>query len=217
MNLSKLNIIIIHQIKQYQEYSFLIAIFMLALLLPNIAFSQDTIQQDTIKVDSTEAARLGLFNDENKHTFKVLFSGKPARAGLYSLIFPGAGQLYNKQYYSVPIVWGIVGYTGYLTYISNKKYCEINRVSACLRAGGECDYNNLGITRASQLEPYRKEAKYNAEKYWVIFTGVYLVQAIYAYIQRHLIDFDLDEDLTFKPVVTPVGIGMGLSLNLSSK
>ncbi|MBQ0152973.1 MAG: hypothetical protein KBS61_08795, partial [Chryseobacterium sp.] len=33
----------------------------------------------------------------------------PTKAGLYSAVLPGLGQVYNKKYWKVPIVWGAVG------------------------------------------------------------------------------------------------------------
>jgi len=193
--------------------------FVILSFSPQNNFAQKTIQSDTIKVDSSKAVNLGLFTKENKQTLGILFSGKPAKAGLYSLIFPGAGQIYNKQYYSVPIVWGLIGYFGYRAYVANKDYCEINRVYHCMIDGGTCDYKDLGYTRATELAPYRKQLKSKADKNWVTFSVLYLFQAIYSYIQRHLIDFDLDEDLTVKPTVSPTqgGFGIGLSMNISSK
>src|SRR5882757_4059090 len=38
----------------------------------------------------------------------------PRKATLYSTFFPGLGQIYNRKYWKVPIVWAAVGIPAYL-------------------------------------------------------------------------------------------------------
>ncbi len=185
-------------------------------------FSQNTIQQDTIEVDSTQAVRLGLFNKKNKNTFKILFSGKPARAGLYSLILPGAGQAYNKKYWYVPIVWAGLGWFGYKAVMSTKTYRKANLTYHCLikNGDGSCTYtnaNNEVYSQATLLRPELDRLRLTKERNWVTFGIVYLVQAIHAYIQRHLVDFDLNENLSLTPSFHNGTPALGLSLNLNKK
>jgi len=79
--------------------------FLLTLMIGSSIFCskkvavQNTPFPDTIKVDSAEAVQMGLFDAENRKTFKIMFSGKPARAGLYSLFLYKLIQQYNKKYW----------------------------------------------------------------------------------------------------------------------
>ena len=34
---------------------------------------------------------------------------RPAKAAFYSAVLPGLGQVYNKRYWKVPIVYGAIG------------------------------------------------------------------------------------------------------------
>src|SRR5580765_7058737 len=43
------------------------------------------------------------------------------RATIYSAILPGAGQVYNKKYWKVPIVYAAIGIPAYF-YFYNKNY-----------------------------------------------------------------------------------------------
>ena len=174
--------------------------------------AQTDIPTDTITVDSTEASRLGLFNKENSQTIKLLLSGKPAKAGLYSLLIPGGGQFYNRRYWKIPLVWALVGYSGYLALQAEHNYREIDDIYKCLLKHGDCSYQ--GITDASILAPWRSKARSLRERMWVTFSLVYLIQVVEAYIDRHLIDFDISEKLAFKPVLTPVSINFGFSFAL---
>ena len=50
----------------------------------------------------------------------------PTRALLYSALLPGSGQIYNRKYWKLPIVWG--AFTG-CTYAILWNKCEIGRAS----------------------------------------------------------------------------------------
>ncbi len=176
--------------------------------------AQDTPQPDTIQIDSTEAVRLGIFNDENKKTFKVLFSGKPGKAALLSFLVPGAGQVYNKTYWKVPIVVGVMGFLGYQAITASQQFKEINKSYNCMLRGENCVYK--GITNPSILRPIRNKARTNAENAWVFFAIGHLVQTFWAYVDRHFIDFDMDKDLTFRPIISNYSYSLGISYNISS-
>ena len=42
----------------------------------------------------------------------------PSKAAFYSAVFPGLGQIYNRRYWKLPIVYGAIG-TGVYAYIYN--------------------------------------------------------------------------------------------------
>jgi len=185
-------------------------------------YSQDTIQQDTVKIDNAKTAGQGLFNKENKNTFKVLFSGKPGRAALYSLIIPGGGQAYNKRYWYIPIVWAGLGWFGYQAIQSSKEYNKAYDTYKCLikNGDGSCVYqstSNVQYSQATLLRPEVDKLHSARERNWVIFGIIYLVQVFHAYVQRHLIDFDLNEDLSITPSFQNGTPSFGLSVNLNSK
>ncbi len=190
-----------------------IIVVLIIILLNTNLYSQTDIPTDTIAVDSAEAARLGLFNKENRKTFKIIFSGKPTEAALFSLFLPGAGQAYNGRYWKMPIVWGLIGYFGYNAFRASKEYRDIDYAYRCMLRNENCSYK--GITDSGQLAPYRLQARSLRDRMWVTFTVVYLIQAVEAYIDRHLIDFDMSKDLTIKPGFSNGGINLGFSYNIN--
>jgi hypothetical protein len=186
------------------------------------ALAQNIPFPDTIKVDSADAVHKGLFDAENRKTFKIMFSGKPARAGLYSLILPGGGQIYNKKYWKAPIVWGVVGYFGYVAVKSNIEYKDMDKVYRCMLKGESCTYTILNanntetiISDEKVMRSYRDTKRNTTENNWVIFSVIYLIQVLEAYIDRHLIDFDLNPNLSFNSSITPDFKGLGLSYSLT--
>lgn len=193
-------------------------IFILSLSSERSA-AQNVPFPDTIKVDSVEAARKGLFDAENRKTFKIIFSGKPGRAALYSLVIPGAGQVYNKKYWKLPIVWGAVGFFGYQAISATRNYKEMDQAYRCMLRGDGCIYEygpenrKIRVTSASEMRPIRDRGRTASERSWVTFSAIYLIQVFEAYIDRHLIDFDMDENLTFSPLVSPGYLGVGFTMN----
>jgi hypothetical protein len=159
------------------------------------------------KADST--ARQGdfsIFDESNKNTFRVLFSGNPGRAALYSLVLPGAGQYYNKRYWKIPIVYGALGGVGYLFWSANSSYQDAKDIYIA----------NIETSLANTYFVLYQDAKKSREQAIFAIIGVYLFNVFDAYIDRHLIDFDMSEDLSFK--LKPYGDHMsplGLTLAYS--
>src|SRR5262249_33471979 len=57
----------------------------------------------------------------------------PRKAALRSAIIPGWGQVYNKKYWKVPIVWGAIGIPAYLV-VDNHRWYNKTRFALALIA-----------------------------------------------------------------------------------
>lgn len=89
----------------------------------------DTLRVDGVPVDSLTARELWNRADTARaDTFKraaalpLPFKPNPTRAVIYSAIFPGLGQIYNRKYWKLPIVYG--GFMGFIYAVTwnNKNY-----------------------------------------------------------------------------------------------
>jgi hypothetical protein len=134
-----------------------------------------------------------------------IFEGPPGRAALYSLIIPGAGQMYNGSYWKAPIVWGIVGTMGTVMAVNINTYKDYDsRYIAARTAEIEMEDNpdpqNLS---ADQLFNLRTESNKNRQLTIVLFSLVWIGQSVEAYVDAHLKDFDVSDDLSirFKPIM----------------
>ena len=146
----------------------------------------------------------------------------PTRAGIYSLIFPGAGQFYNKRYWKVPLVWGAVGGVIYWADFSAKQYKVFNTAYglrlASERTGTVPTDEFVGIARNSEsIKRARDRHDKNRQTGIIAIIGVHALQALEAYVDTHLKNFDIDDDISlrFGPVLegsvqsgTYVGIGI---------
>jgi len=188
------------------------SIFIL-ILSGSFAFAQDFPPIDMPQgeiADTVSQEDFGLFSENNKNTFRVLFSGNPGRAALYSLVLPGAGQLYNKRYWKIPIVYAGLAGVVYLYYENNKVYQEYKQLYV----------DNIDNSKGKTYYNYYIQAKQYREQAIFAVVGVYLFNVLDAYIDRHLIDFDIDEDLSFQLKPFPDGIspfGLCLKYHFSSE
>ena len=91
------------------NYSF-VKYFALILLVTNNSlnlFSQQTQEKDSSEIVSK------IDKQKSPSAIKILFQGKPGKALKYSLLLPGAGQIYNKKAWKLPLVYGAMGGTAY--------------------------------------------------------------------------------------------------------
>ncbi len=145
-----------------------------------------------------------------------IFSGKPGKAALYSLIIPGAGQIYNKSYFRVPFVYAALGGVGYLLVSNSQKY-RCYREAYIAKIDGEpldlddkCLNLDNGLIQRAEASTLRlARDQYNKRRQTAII-GVALVwvaNSIDAFVDAHLKDFDVSEDLSHRKIHIRPDIG----------
>ena len=141
----------------------------------------------------------------------------PKKASIYSAIMPGAGQVYNKKYWKIPIVYAALGSTVYFTYDNGQKYKQY-RDAFLLRQDGEKDEYD-GIYSDSQLITIMAYYERNKELSIIMTLAVYILNIVDASVDAHLFDFDVSEDLTLnttpKLIQTQSGYQPTLSLQMN--
>jgi len=143
----------------------------------------------------------------------------PRKATIYSAILPGLGQIYNKKYWKVPIVYGGFITFGYIIDWNNDHYVlykqgysdiidddpNTNTFKA-LDLDGRYDFNN-----PSQLKQFgdklkvAKDAARRNRDYAIIWTAAfYALNIIDASVDANFFDFDISDDLSFNWIPGPV-------------
>lgn len=126
---------------------------------------------------------------------------RPAKAAFYSAILPGLGQIYNKKYWKVPLVYGAIGTSTYL-YLDNQKSYNIYRDEYKDRLEGiKSDSQFLANLSESQLISAQKIYQRNRDLSALFIAGFYILNIIDANIDAALSQFNVDERLAFKPAV----------------
>ena len=127
------------------------------------------------------------------------------KATTLSLIFPGAGQAYNKSYWKVPIVLGGMASMIYVIDRNNRGFKRF-KTAYSLRADFDQHPENYpdGVSKdefrgrysATFLKNLRDSYRRNRDLSILLTAGVYIFQAIDAHVDAHLKDFDISDNLT---------------------
>ena len=207
-------------------YRFFILFFVWAVSFGN-SYAQDdkkilstTSAFKPVKKDSTPPVSAIKKDTVPKHN--------PRIATRRSAILPGWGQAYNKEYWKIPIVYGILSIPTVLYFYNNSYYKktkfayearfkEQNNNDSTDVPLIDAQLKNLGIT---SLQSYRNAFRRDRDFSILWFLLAWGLQVADATVFAHLKQFDVSNDLSMEitPVFNPVTRtpGFGLTLNLKN-
>jgi hypothetical protein len=122
------------------------------------------------------------------------------KAALYAAILPGLGQIYNKRYWKLPILYGGIATMGYWIDYNNKKYQQMRNAFLEKRSLPEELWTDpIAINVSSdnlqnQIDYYRR----NRDLLMILMAGLYFLQIVDAHVDAHLMEFDISEDISFR-------------------
>ncbi|WP_205510876.1 DUF5683 domain-containing protein [Longitalea arenae] len=205
-----------------KQFVFVIAII---LTVPALAWSQQKdslIVTDTSgKVVASSKVKKGLWRDSAGNRTYI-----PRKAAIYSAVFPGLGQIYNRKYWKVPIVYAAIGIPIY-TFFDNRTWYNRTRYALAV---AEMDPASTGypdslasvhsslstLVRQKQINSllnYRNDFRKNMD-YSILFTLLFWgLNVVDATVDAHLKGFNVNENLSMQ--VKPAVLGnraIGLSL-----
>lgn len=124
----------------------------------------------------------------------------PAKASFYSAVVPGLGQIYNKSYWKLPIVYGGIG-AGIYFYADNQKKYQNYQNEYKKRLQGIHDVTDPTYGRLDNDRLIRGQRYYqkNRDLSLVITLAVYVLNVLDANVDAHLQQFNVDDDLSFQP------------------
>lgn len=148
----------------------------------------------------------------------------PKKAAILSLAIPGGGQLYNKRWWKLPLVYGAVVGMGFTIDYNQGNYRRLRDALELKRDSMEHEFSNTAIDNEQALRSLRDEFDKNTQMAYVGMFLVYTLQALEAFVDAHLKSFDVDDDIgmELKPTVdfhglsTPT-IGLGITIPLNRK
>lgn len=139
----------------------------------------------------------------------------PAKAAFYSAILPGLGQVYNKKYWKVPLVYGAIGTSLYFYIDNNKKYHDY-RDAYKRRLEGYND-DKYKFLDDSRLIAGQKFYQRNRDLSALFVVGFYVLNIIDANVDAALIQFNVNERLSLRPEIYPADVtfkpNVGLTFN----
>lgn len=186
----------------------------------------DVIMQDSIiqpstvlmTTDTLSRAEAAEYDKNVKVKYVDDFQPDPTKAVIYSAIFPGLGQIYNKKYWKLPIVYG--GFLGvmYAVTWNGNMYGDYKKAyrDITLNPGTSTSWHSLvsnpeeikgDYTKIQELQGRfkrnRDTFRRNRDLAIIVGVGLYALCMIDAYVDAHLYNFTVTPDLsmTMAPVV----------------
>ncbi|MGL5958380.1 MAG: DUF5683 domain-containing protein [Phocaeicola sp.] len=149
--------------------------------------------------------------EEKRETKKIIkFIPDSRKSVWYGLIFPGAGQIYNRKYWKLPIIYG--GFMGcaYALNWNENMYSDYSQAYLDIMDNDPStdsykDFLPPGYNIKGQEERLKGIFKTRKDLFRrqrdlsiIAFIGVYLLSVIDAYVDAELSDFDISKDLGLK-------------------
>ena len=189
-------------------------------------FQQNISAQDTLSV--TKPA-------------KPVFKAEPRRATMLAVTFPGFGQIYNRKFWKIPLVYAGFGGLAYAISYNSSLYTkymkayqdftdnipETDSYLNILSFADPADYDPVLYPddyNESDAAWYRermlKQIDYNKKYRDLSYIGIavwYIVTVLDANVDASLFNYDISDnlDLDIAPVKMPLsGAGIGLNISL---
>ena len=143
-----------------------------------------------------------------------------AKSTLYSLLLPGLGQLYNGEFWKVPIYWGLMAGSLHFVVDNNTQYLRWK--NAYNKATSD-DPDVEKPPQSAENCKYYRDAYRRMRDYSILAVAVsYLLQVIDANVFAYMQDFEVNDEISMKvsPSVIPMGdyalmppaVGMSIGL-----
>jgi hypothetical protein len=133
----------------------------------------------------------------------------PKVAAIRSALLPGLGQIYNKKYWKLPIVYGGMGVCAGIFFYNLKNYKDTKfayRVKYNMRVNGT-DSNlfanikdNLKPLEEESLRFYRNQFRRDIDYSALVFILLWGLNVVDAAVDAHLKPFDVSPDLSLRLV-----------------
>ncbi len=189
-----------------------------SLLTDSLAFESDSILNDTTHIIPPTLMLTPDALPAQKGRDWSQWRPDPQRALWLALVIPGGGQIYNRKYWKLPLVYG--GFVGciYAMRWNNMMYKDYAQAYLDImdKDPGTASYNKfLHLGRqidSTNEERYKNIFKKRKDRYrryrdlsFFVMLGVYAISVIDAYVDAELSAFDISKDLSMKvrPAVIP--------------
>jgi Family of unknown function (DUF5683) len=159
----------------------------------------DSLTTTTVTVDSTKNGK--------KTTVRVY---NPRVATIRSAIFPGLGQIYNRKYWKLPIVYGALGISAGVFFYNLKNYKDTRfayqaKYNASLPGATAADTAELAKIKPKlqripidYLKVYRDGFRKDIDYSVLVFLLLWGLNVVDATVDAHLKAFDVSPDLSLK-------------------
>lgn len=180
-------------------------LFILFFLFGVLGLAQEK-ENDAQKIDSlsSDLKKKGIViqnNDIQKR--KQINPLAPSKAAFYSAMLPGLGQVYNRRYWKVPIVYAAIGTGIYAYTFNNDQYNRFRDAFKSRQAGFTTDEfydlnkdGNGPDFSTEALESAQERFQRDRDLALLITIGLYALNILDANVDAHLKQFNVDDNLS---------------------
>lgn len=143
------------------------------------------------------------------------------KATTLSMVFPGAGQIYNGSYWKVPIVIVGAASMAYVIDWNQRGYTRFKLAYDLATDGDDTTIGEFPNTSEESLRSIRNSYRRNRDLAIIGAVAVYLVQVADAHIDAHMQAYDISDNLSMEiqpqiiPTMSPSGYTNNFGLNLT--
>ena len=144
---------------------------------------------------------------------------RPAKAAFYSAVLPGLGQVYNKRYWKLPLIYGGIGASIYYYDLNNKNFKRYRNAYKRRLAGFTDDEFQGVIFDNDRLIDGMNFYKQFRDQSMLFIIGTYFLNILDANIDAHLKQYNINQNLSLNPymdqnpVVADHHFGVSLNFN----
>lgn len=162
----------------------LLSAFLFLLAAPHL-FAQQATAEDSA------AGKKAVVKEQPHHSVK--------KAVLYSSLVPGLGQIYNKKWWKVPIIYAGFGGLGFAIGWNTKKY-RTYRDAYRLRVDGDTATVDefINVYSEANLLTLKDYYRRNRDLAIIFTTVLYALNIIDAAVDAHLFEYDISDDLSLR-------------------
>ncbi len=160
-------------------------------------FSSLCVAQD-IEIDSSF---VNFKSGKDTVLFQSIVDNNPNKAALYSAVLPGLGQIYNKQAWKVPIIYGGAIIFAHFIRVNHEMYNQFRTAQIAILDNDPSTINPFEANRpgyftdgniARNTEFFRR----NRDFMIILASAFYLINIAEAHIAAHLKEFDVNDALS---------------------
>ncbi len=137
----------------------------------------------------------------------------PAKAAMLSATLPGLGQVYNRKYWKIPIIYAGFGTLAYFIDFNNTEYRKWREAWIARVDGNPNTVDDYPLYSTDRLEWLMNGYRRNLEVTYILTAALYLLNILDASVDAHLMNFDVGEDLSLglEPFMHPASFTEGRS------
>ena len=153
--------------------------------------------QDTLLVTPLSVNKPIVIDSSSLDSIKIKSPPNPKKSALYTLVLPGSGQIYNGNCWKTPFVYAAIG--GSIAYLqfNQSRYKRFKTALELELAKKPHEFTGK-INSAEALRNLRNKYDKNTQTSYIGVVVVYGIVAIEAFVDAHLQNFDISDDLSIK-------------------